>query len=83
MNIILMVCIIYSTKDGDTMDILYAMGVLGHNNELAKKAESILKSLVENNSDNQKSWVWIETVDGEIIKLKPGFKIGYVELLHD
>lgn len=63
--------------------MLYAMSVLGHNNELAKKAESILKSLVENNGDNQKSYLWIETANEEIIKLEPGFKIRYIEILHD
>lgn len=63
--------------------MLYAMSVLGHNNELAKKAESILKSLVENNGDNQKSYLWIETANKEVIKLEPGFKIRYIEILYD
>ena len=65
------------------LDALYAMSVLGHNNELTKKAESILKSLVEDNSDNQKSYLWIETANKEVIKLEPGFKIRYIEILHD
>lgn len=57
--------------------------ILNHNYNIVKDAENMLKSFVENNSDRQKTYLYLVNPNGETIKIQPGFKLLSYEVIAD
>ena len=70
-------------KNELTVNQFYDFAILNHNGNIVKEAESMLKSFVENNSDRQKSYLYLVNPNGEPIKIQPGFKLLSYEIIAD
>lgn len=71
------------TKKELTAKQICDFATLSHNGTIVKEAESMLKSFVENNSDGQKSYLYLVNPGGEPIKIQPGFKLLSYEMIAD
>lgn len=58
---------------------MFALSMLLHNGSLIREAEEILNSFLEMNTENHKTYLYIENPDGTRICLQRGFKIRDVE----
>ena len=58
---------------------MFALSMLLHNGNLIREAEEILNSFLEMNTENHKTYLYIENPCGTRICLQHGFKIRDVE----